>query len=250
MPATLQVLDEPLGSYLRPGRNDHTVIQQLLSESQLSATGLIIDPSLIGRQYEMAHEAGRQGIETVLDPRSVDLSTQGGFQLSGASELPWAPSTPHNPHDLSGPNGLLLAEDLAEFAVENGVSAVLAPTHIITNSNDAWLHVDAELVRHLRRALDARGRKKSPVYYPLVLRSQILYDEDERKKLISHLGSLPIDAVWLRVHPFGTTASGPLTLRKYIQACGDFHQLSVPLVAERTGTVGIPLLAFGAVGGN
>jgi hypothetical protein len=249
MPATLRALDPPLGNYLRPGRNDHTVIQQLLSESRLSATGLVIDPTLIARQEDLAHEAGRQGIETVLDPRSVDLSTPAGFLLSGVSGLSWAPGAPHVAEELSGASGLLLAEALAEFAVANVLSAVLAPTHIIANTDDPWLLVDAELVGHLRRALDARGRTKSPIYYPLVLRSQMLYDEQERQRLIAHLEALPIDAVWLRVHPFGTTTSGPLALRRYIHACRDLHQLEVPLIAEHTGTVGLPLLAFGAVGG-
>ena len=249
MSAMLRIVDPPLGNYLRPGRNDHTVIQQLLSESRLHTTGLVVDPALITRQEDLAHEAGRQGVETVLDPRSVDLSTPAGFLLSGIADLPWAPSVPHVPHDLSGTSGLLMAESLAGFAVENGLSAILAPTHIITNSHDAWLDVDAELVGHLRRALDTRGRKDSPIYYPLVLRSQLLYEDDERKRLIAHLAALQIDAVWLRVHPFGTTTSGPLALRRYIHTCQNLHQLSVPLVAEHTGTVGVPLLAFGAVGG-
>lgn len=249
MPAMLRVVDPPLGNYLRPGRNDHTIVQQLLSESHLGATGLVVDPTLIARQADFTHEAGRQGIETVLDPRSVDLSTPAGFLLSGVADLPWAPAVPHVPPDLLGASGLLLAEALAEFVVHNGISAVLAPTHIVANGHDAWLEVDAELVGHLRRALDARGRRESPIYYPLVVRSGVLYDEEERKRLIAHLEVLPIDALWLRVHPFGTTSSGPLALRRYIHACQDLHQLGVPLVGEHTGTVGVPLLAFGAVGG-
>jgi hypothetical protein len=249
MRSTLRAVDPPLGNYLRPGRNDHTVFQQLLSESRPVATGLVIDATLITRQEDLAHEAGRQGIETVLDPRSVDLSTPAGFLLAGVSDLPWAPRTPHVPEELSGPTGLLMAEELAEFVVDHALSAVLAPTHIVANARDPWLSVDAELVQHLRRALDARARADTPIYYPLVLRSQVFYDEEERKRLAAHLELLPIDAVWIRVHPFGTTSSGPLALRRYIHACRDLHQLGVPLVADHTGTVGLPLLAFGAVGG-
>jgi hypothetical protein len=247
--ATFAVAERSLASYLRPGRNDHTVLQQLLSENQLSATGLVIDPALISRQADVAHEAGRQGIETVLDSRSLDLSTEAGFDLSGARELPWAPPSPHGPDDLAGPAGLLLAESLASFATEHAISAVLAPTHIVSSSHDSWLDCDAALAAHLRRALDSRGRTDSPIYYPLVIRSKLLYDDEERKRLIEHLVQLPIDAVWLRVHPFGTTTSGPLALRRYIQACQDMHQVGMPIVAEHTGTVGLPLLAFGAVGG-
>ena len=35
----------------------------------------------------------------------------------------------------------------------------------------------------------------------------------------------------------------------YIEACRDLHELGVALVAERSGTVGLALMAFGAVGG-
>ena len=70
-----------------------------------------------------------------------------------------------------------------------------------------------------------------------------------RQKLVEELATLPVDAIWLRVHPFGTRASGPLSLRQYIESCRDLHRLGLPLVAERTGTVGLALMAFGAVGG-
>lgn len=249
MRTLLRAVDPPLGNYLRPGRNDHVVLQQLLSESRLGATGLVIDAALIARQDDLEHEAGRQGIETVLDPRSVELSTEAGFELSGISDLPWAPPVPHAPDDLDGPAGLLLAEELAEFTVKESLTALLAPAHIASGGDDPWLAVDRKLVEHLRRALDSRGRGQTPIYYPLVVRSSVLNDERQRLALIQHLRSLPIDAIWLRVHPFGTTTSGPLALRRYIHACQHFHQLGIPLVAERTGTVGLPLLAFGAVGG-
>jgi hypothetical protein len=51
------------------------------------------------------------------------------------------------------------------------------------------------------------------------------------------------------VHSFGTTHSGPLALHRYIDTCRQLHKLHLPLVGERTGTVGLALLAFGAVGG-
>lgn len=126
---------------------------------------------------------------------------------------------------------------------------MLAPTHIIDGLNDAWLDVDAALVRSLRRALNSRGRAATPIYYPLTLRSKIFALPKAREVLVERLRSLPIDAVWLRIHPFGTTSAGPVALRRYLGACQDFHTLNVPLVGEHTGTVGLPLLAFGAVGG-
>jgi hypothetical protein len=247
--AVTRVAALPLGNYLRPGRNDHLVIHQLASESLLKVSGLVVDPTLLDRQGELVREAARLGIETVLDPRSMDLASGPAFGLSGVSDLPWASPRPHIPEDLEGASGLLFAESLSEFAVKEELSALMAPTHIIADVDDAWLTVDGELVRHLRRALDSRHRADTPIYYPLAIRATVFTNEAKRDVLIHHLSQLPIDAVWLRIHPFGTTSSGPLALRRYIQGCWDLHRLGLPLLGEHTGTVGVALLAFGAVGG-
>jgi hypothetical protein len=62
------------------------------------------------------------------------------------------------------------------------------------------------------------------------------------------LSGIPVDAIWLRVHPFGAT-SGPVALRRHIEACREFHALGLPLIGDYSGTIGLALLAFGAVGG-
>jgi hypothetical protein len=249
MSATLRAVDAPLASYIRPGRNDHLVLLQLAAEDRLGLSGLVVDPTLIARHDDLIKEAQAVGTETVLDPRAADLASDNGLALSGVADLPWAPQSAHRLEDLEGPGGLLFAEGLAEFAVKENLTAVLAPTHVLSDADDDWLAVDATMVGHLRRALDSRTRSHTPIYYPLIVRSSVVANAGQRLKLMTMLRSLPIDAVWLRVHPFGTNASGPIALRRYVEACQDFHRLGVPLVAERTGTVGVALLAVGAVGG-
>lgn len=44
-------------------------------------------------------------------------------------------------------------------------------------------------------------------------------------------------------------SAGPLVLRNYIEAARDLQRLGLPIVGEHTGTAGVALLAFGAVGG-
>lgn len=58
-----------------------------------------------------------------------------------------------------------------------------------------------------------------------------------------------LDGVFLRVQGFGTTKAGSRNLRSYLQVARRLHELGVPVVAERTGCVGVALSAFGAVGG-
>jgi len=48
--------------------------------------------------------------------------------------------------------------------------------------------------------------------------------------------------------PFGNN-SGHVSLFRYIQSCRELVSLDLPIVAERTGTIGLALVAFGAVSG-
>lgn len=138
---------------------------------------------------------------------------------------------------------------LVSVVQTGGHSAVLAPTHYLDSPTDPWLPIDAELTRRLRRELDGRGLGGVLIYYPLVVRALLLREATHRAQLIARLAALPIDALWLRVHPFGTTTSGPLALRRYLEVCRALYVLGIPLVAEHSGTVGVALIAFGAVGG-
>lgn len=247
-PRTLRPVPDPLGSYLRIGR-DHKVLLQMLVDGRPVGTGLVADPCLDARQADVRNEARRRGVEVVFDPRTLELSTEGGFTRAGVQDLPWAGTAPHAPQDLAGAAGTLAARQIATAVAEGGYSGVLAPTHLLGSSSDPWVGVDASLTRALRSALNEVGRADTPIYYPLQIRSSLFVDAEQRQRLISSLRTLPIDAIWLRVHPFGTSTSGPLALQRYLDACQALHTLGVPLVAEHSGTVGVALLAFGAVGG-
>lgn len=245
----LRPVPDPLGSYLRPSSRDHKVLLQMLVEGKRIGTGLVADPCLTDRQRDMLSEARHRGVETVLDPRTVDLSTVGGFTRSGVAELPWAGAEPHTAAGLRGASGALLVRQIVTAVEVGGHSAVLAPSHYVDGPQDPWVDVDSALTRALRRELDGRGLTRVPIYYPLVVRATVLRDASRRDELVGKLAGLPIDALWLRVHPFGTRTSGPLALRRYLEMCRALHPLGLPLVAEHSGTVGVALLAFGAVGG-
>jgi hypothetical protein len=212
-------------------------------------TGLVADPVLRGRQADLISEARRLGVETVLDPRTVELSTPGGVSRSGVTDLPWAGEALHTPPLLAGPGGRMLCRQIAATVERDGYSAVLAPTHAIDGLSDPWVQVDRNLTQMLRAELNSLGLREVLIYYPLVARSAALLSTEARDRIVATLTGLPIDAVWLRLHPFGTATAGPLALRRYLETCRALHGLDLPLVAEHSGTVGVALLAFGAVGG-
>ena len=248
-PRTLRPVPDPLGCYLRPGRNDHKVLLQMLVDGTNVGTGLVADPVLRARQADLMSEARRLGVETVLDPRTVDLSTPGGVSRSGVTDLPWAGQALHTPQLLAGPAGRMLSHQIAATVKRDGYSAVLAPTHAIDGPSDPWVPIDRNLTDMLRAKLNALGLRDVLIYYPLVTRSAALLSTEARERVVAMLSGLPIDAVWLRLHPFGTATAGPLALRRYLETCRALHGLRLPLVAEHSGTVGVALLAFGAVGG-
>ena len=245
----LRPVRDPLGTYLRVGSRDHTLLVQMLVDGRSVGSGLIADPAQLKQHKDLWSEARQQGVETVLDPRSLELSTPGGILRGGARELPWAPPDLHTPDSLYGRPGEDLCDQLVDMASTANHTAVLAPTHFIASPRDPWLDVDADLTHALRSSLNRAGLQDVPIYYPLITKTENFYDAGWRTTVVGYLRQLPIDALWLRIHPFGTAKSGPLALTRYLAACRDLHQLGRPLVGEHTGAVGVGLMAFGALGG-
>lgn len=245
----LRPVSDPIGSYLRVGSKDHTFLAQMLVDGRSIGSGLVADPAQLKQHKDLWTEARQQGVETVLDPRSLELSTPGGILRGGARDLTWAPRDLHTPDSLYGRAGEDLSDQLVDMVSTAGHTAVLSPTHLLASPRDPWLDVDADLTHALRSSLNGAGLQHVPIYYPLITKTENFFDSDWRTIVVGYLRQLPIDAVWLRIHPFGTAKSGPLTLKRYLAACRDLHQLGRPLVGEHTGAVGVGLVAFGALGG-
>lgn len=247
-PRTLRPVPEPLGSYVRPSGRDHKVMLDMLVAGRPVGTGIVADPVLETRQRELRSEARRQGLEVIMDPRTLELSTVGGWERSGVSDLPWAGSSIHKSTDFEGLQSRLFLNGLVAAVEAGGYSAVFAPTHFVEGPDSEWLAVDGELTLGLREELDRRGLGDVLIYYPLISKASSFKTPQSVDRLISRLVKLPVDGVWLRLHPFGSS-SGPLALRSYLELCRRLHALKRPLIADHTGTIGVSLLAFGAVGG-
>lgn len=247
---SLRAAREPLGNFIRLGYNDHTVLAQALSERRGTGSGLILNPVHAARQLPLVSEANAIGVETILDSKSLELSTPGGYALSGVADLPWAADgVMHTPISLRGRAGAQSVRTLAEYVAEAQFTGVLAPTHFVQGLSSPWWSIDGAHTRLLRATLDELEMADTVIYYPIIAKAADLLDDAFMGRLVRHLEGLPVDSLWLRLHPFGTTNSGPLTLRRYLRICRRLHALGIPLVAEHSGSVGVALLAFGAVGG-
>lgn len=244
----LPVLDS-LRVYFRPGRSDHKELNNRLYEGDHRVLGgAVLDPSYERFADDLRRDLRSRGLEAILDTQALELATPAGFARPRLQRLSWAGNQVHRPADLAGGGGLDLVDQLAKHAVANRYSAILSPTHYFTGPEDPWFGVDRHLVKRQRRYLDASGGRDVLIYYLLAVHPDALRDPERRHAILTELADLPIDGVFLRVHNFGQNAGG-LALRRYIAACEDLHQLRVPVIADRVGSAGLPLLAFGAVGG-
>lgn len=200
----------------------------------------------------MRSAALENGVEVILDSRTVELSTVGGMASSTVAGLAWAHRSAHTPESLAGDAGSAMTELIAEAVVEQRVTGVLAPTHFL-DADPRWLDVDVALTRGLRSQLDAAKAGTAVVYYPVVASLRLLHDPAWHSRIVEAVGRLvaarKIDAVFLRVQAFGTAKAGSRNLRAYLNAARALHQLGIPIVGERTGTVGVALAALGAIGG-
>ena len=191
----------------------------------------------------MITQASTMGLDIILDPKSHAAAFVGGF-TSTLGALPWGLGRQSALSDFAGGEGMRRADEIAAFVLEHDISAVLAPTHLVSGPNDPWFDADRRVAMRLRSLLPGRG-----LFYSLAVPMQALRDADLRAALVEGLRGVDVDALWLKVENFGADATGD-KVRAYIEAVTDFHALGIPVVADHaSGIPALALMAFGGVGG-
>lgn len=246
----------PVAQFVRIGASGHRHMEQLLEAGRLPERRFIVDAGAFARQKDLIDALRNDGRELTLDTNVAELSVIGRYQ-GVAKGAPWAkPDGVLTEQDFRadadnfrGVNDLNLVGKIARFVVENGITRVLAPTHLLAGYTDRWLGLNISACETLRRALDVAGGKDVEIAYPLMITNATLNDATERKALIRALATAPINCVWMRISGFGANATAP-GLRKYISAVRDFHSLEKPVVADGVGGLAaLAIVAFGAASG-
>jgi len=252
MVATLHTLhphSAPLAGFLRVGATGHRKLEAMLAAGHFPYKRVVFEASHIGEQKELVKSLKENGCEIILDPNFAEMASLGRYE-SAVRKLPWAnPDRPWEPSDFGHGRNLDIARLITEFAVEQGVNVVLAPSHLIDQANNYWQGIDLDLCSALRRTLDQSGGADIVLDYQILTTNALLKDQQGRKMLATGIGDLPIDNIWLRTSGFGATATGAGT-RNFIVAVRELHKIDRPLVADNVGGLaGLAAGAFGAVGG-
>lgn len=212
MAATLHVLrpqTPPLAGFLRLGHTGHRKLADLHAAGRFPFKRIVVDAAHFGEQRDLVKTLKAAGCEIVLDPNAAEMATAGRYGSSSLQKLAWSnPDRPWEPSDFGRHRNHDLARAVALFAIEAGVHAVLAPTHLIEAGATAWRAVDLRLCEALRHELDQAGGREIEIDYQLITTAAVLKDAKLRDGLAADIADLPIANVWLRVSGFGATATG------------------------------------------
>lgn len=236
------------GLFLRVGRNQHRDLESAILLAD-GVFGLVVDPLYEHWHADLLALARQRDVHVILDPRSQEMSLEGGWS-SKLGRLRWGDE--NGPHSLSDFNDLPRRRKvrfLAEQTVEKQYTGVLSLSHYISSLNDGWLEADVQGCVELRAELRRLNADEVQIFYSLALPYRIFRDGTSRQKLVQELSRAGVDALWFKISNFGSESTAT-KVENYIKAAADFDALGIPLIADHVGGIpGLSLLAFGAVGG-
>jgi hypothetical protein len=238
---------DPFGLFVRVGRNDHLELLDLIATGERGIFGFVIEAQNVERHHELITEALRHNFDVVLDPKTQPMGLPGGYTDS-LSTLPWGGDRHHKVADFDGDAGREKAKQIVEFAITNGFTQLLGPTHLLSTPNDPWVRRDIAMMQHTADTIAVSG-KKLRLIYSLALPMVVFRRKDERHAVLTAIEDAPCDSIWLKVEHFGRKATGEKTAA-YIEGCRELHERKIPIVGDHIGGLpGLGALAFGAVGG-
>lgn len=246
-PRVVRPVPEPLGLYFRVAFNDHKALVDAIGSGGLGFHGVVFDALNEDRHSELHDLVLERSRDAILDPRTQELGSIGGYQPKMAA-LPWATGRPHGPGDFIEAGARRIADVISQYAIEKRYSAVLAPTHYIESANSPWLDIDVQSTKYLRTYLDRNGAQRIPIFYSLAVSYKAFRTFEERSIIRDKLRDAPIEAIWLKV-ALGSNVTHA-SIRNYVIGAADLHMLGYPIIGDMMGGLrGLSTLAFGATGG-
>ena len=245
----LHARPSPLAPFLRVGHTGQHRLEALVAANRMPYQRFVFDAAHIRRQQSLLQAFKARGAEIVIDLNFAETAAPGRF-ATAVAKLPWGNAErPWTPDDFGRGRNADFYKQMAEFAVANGATAVLAPTHLVESELAPWRTVDLDGCVRLRQELDRAGGKYIAIDYQMITTTAALKDSQLRSTLLDGIADLPFQNLWLRASGFGAKATGAGT-RHLLETARHLHAVGRPVVIDMAGGfAGLSTLAFGTAGG-
>lgn len=140
---------------IRPSRNDHKVVADLLApggaaivlpNSRALIDRLVLDAPMAALHPELAEVAATAGTGVLVDPLTF-LWQDETKASSGWAQLPFGSAAKLTAQDLCNPfTREALIEQVVQFQIEHGASAIIPPYPYVTSVGDAFFDVAIDLL--------------------------------------------------------------------------------------------------------
>lgn len=242
----------PIAQFIRID-DAHRRFEDLYAAGHLPIRRAVFDASRIEGQRDFVEALRRDGVEIVLDTEVAELAAPEKLQTH-VKKAPWATAAEGGLLDPSYFDGthtqVNIVKWIAQFAVEQKVDTVLAPTHYLHDRTFSdWLHLDAQSCVLLRQELDLAGGRNVAIDYPILHSHTALHQQEVRDSLMERVVDLPVDNVWIRASGLGTGPK-PQSTRQFLKSLYDLQHADKPIIIDYIdGLMAHSLLAFGGASG-
>lgn len=138
-PRAVRSAPEPLGLYIRAGRNDHLVLLNLIATGRTACCGVVFDAAQEDRHKELKEQVLAHRLDAILDTKAMQMAFPGGH-TKALGQLPWGEADRvHMPSDFQGFAGRRLVATIGDYAIQHGYTELLAPTHLLREIDDPRL---------------------------------------------------------------------------------------------------------------
>ena len=239
---------------IRPGRNDHRVIEELLGHSptggQRLVSGLVLDAQVAAARPQFAEMAEAHDTTVIIDPLTFLLQTEGGGDDSWV-RLSFGRPEAVPPDELADPDVLAtLVAEVVSFELEHGATAIVPP-YLLIGDDYLTLDVSCALLQRTREYVDAQGLGL-PIIPVLALGISATRKPAD---LFSSLGavsrvaeSIEPQAIAIALSGTGGGDDGDRSVRAVLQAVRMLSRSGAKVLAWRQGLLGPAAVAVGAAG--
>lgn len=245
---------------IRPGPNDHVVIQDLLAPGGTAVflprarpliDRLVIDAHVAKARPEFANAATAAGVPVVVDP--LTPFWQGELRDKDKwAQLPFGRSAKLDVADLSNPFVKeTLVSQVVDFQVEHGATAIIPPYPYVTSPADPFFELAVDLLRVTARYMRQNGLAL-PVLPVLCAQLQGFGTEKTWETGIDRFANAALDlgpeAIGICLSPAGAGNDSYNKVLRLFTSARRIKRTGARVIAWRQGIYGPGLVAAGLDG--